>query len=198
MTTAKQKTIERYASIWNKIQVSGLPLSDLDKISFNQFKTKTNINSESQFRLAKALGRNPERQKQVNQYFNKKGIPTSIIKRTPEIQAIPKVSKVKPKPKPKAKPKVKKVKAKPKPKKAKPSIKPKIKTVGYNVSKLIDDKGNEFWIKSQNKKDFNRQLGIIKRHYRIKSFSIKSYGRKGYTEFITSEFKKELAKMGMT
>ena len=195
MTTTKQKTIERYALIWNKLQASGLPLFKLDKITFNDFKTKTNINSESQFRLAKALARNPERQKQVNQYFNKRNIPTSIVKKTPEKQAIPKVRKVKVKAKPKAKPKVK---AKPKPKKVKAKPKPKIEPVGYNLSKIIDDKGNEFWIKSQNKIDFNRQLDIIKRHYRIQSFSIKGYGRKGYEEFITSEFKKELAKIGLT
>ena len=98
MSNVSDKTIVRYASIWNKIQTSGLSLSELDKITFNQFKTKTNINTESQFRLAKAFARNSERQEQVNAYFTKKGVSITIIKKAPEVEAIPRIRKIKVKP----------------------------------------------------------------------------------------------------
>jgi len=108
MAKLSDKTIQRYTSLWNKLQVSKIQLDTLDKITFSQFRTKTNINSESQFRLAKALMRNPDTQKQVNIYLNKKAIPTTIIKRVSVKQYIPKVVR---KPKvPKVKPKVPKTK----------------------------------------------------------------------------------------
>jgi len=84
------KTIERYASIWNKFQASNVSLSDLDKITYQEFSERTNINSESQFRLTKSLARNSERQIQVNQWLDKKDIPKTYTKRLPEKQVIPK------------------------------------------------------------------------------------------------------------
>jgi len=93
MVNVSEKTKQRYVGLWNKIQVSDVSLSELDTISYSEFQERTNINSESQFRLAKSLARNIERQVQVNSYLDKRDIPKTIIKRTPEKQVIPKVKK---------------------------------------------------------------------------------------------------------
>ena len=79
-----ERTIKTYLRVWKKLQVSKLPLKQLETISFTDFRTKTGMNSESQFRLAKALIRKPERQIEVNTQLIKEGIPITKIKRTPE------------------------------------------------------------------------------------------------------------------
>ena len=93
MVNVSEKTKQRYVGLWNKIQVSDVSLSELDTISYSEFQERTNINSESQFRLAKSLARNIERQNEINSYLDERDIPKTIIKRTPEKQVIAKVKK---------------------------------------------------------------------------------------------------------
>ena len=86
----KPETIERYTALWNKIQASGFPLSELETVSQTDFQARTNIKGSGQFRLAKSLARQTERQNQVNTYLEVKTIPKTIIKRLPEKQLISK------------------------------------------------------------------------------------------------------------
>ena len=170
MANVLEKTIERYVSLWNKLETSGVRLDTLDKITFTEFKTKTNLKSKSQFNLAKALARNPERQEQINQYLDKKAIPKTKIKRTPEIQAIPKVIKEKPK---------------------KIITEPKFprKEGQYGVVEVIDSENVSKWIKYNSKADFERQLEIIEESYSLESYNLIFHGFGIYTKYTEREYK---------
>lgn len=87
-TLIKPETIERYAKLWNRIQSIGFPLKDLETISQQEFETRTLIKGKGQYNLAKSLGRNIERQEQVNKWLGVKNIPKTFIKRLPEKQII--------------------------------------------------------------------------------------------------------------
>ena len=86
----KPETIEHYSILWNRFQVSNVSESEMESISYSEFSSRTNINSESQFRQVKALLRNSERQKEVNSYLDSKSIPETYTKRLPEKQLISK------------------------------------------------------------------------------------------------------------
>lgn len=171
MANVSEKTIERYVSLWNKLETSDVRLDTLDKITFTEFKTKTNLKSESQFNLAKALARNPERQQQINQYLDKKAIPKTKIKRTPEKQAIPKVIKEKPKV----------VISEPK--------YPR-KEGQYGVVELIDSNEPSKWIKYTTKRDLERQLEILLDSDSLEQeYEVVFHGFSVYSEYTEREYK---------
>jgi len=88
--TIKPESIIRNTALWNNIQASGFPLSELETISQSDFQARTNIKGAGQFRLAKSLARHTERQAEVNVYLESKSLPKTIIKRLPEKQLISK------------------------------------------------------------------------------------------------------------
>ena len=67
----------------------------------------------------------------------------------------------------------------------------------YGVIEVIDNKGNSFWIKYQNKKDFNRQLEKIKSKYSVKKLKLVSHGFRNYVDFIDKEFREILETEGI-
>ena len=91
--TRKIETIERYVSVYKKIQAIHR-FSDIGKWSFTEFKSKTGLKTESQFRLAKAIGRHKDLQKEINTYLTSKKIPKIVIKPITVKQYIPKVIKL--------------------------------------------------------------------------------------------------------
>lgn len=99
MVKRKIETIERYVSVYNKIQAN-YSFSDIAKWSFTDFKTKTGLKSESQFRLARSIGRHKDLQQDINAYLASKRIPKAIIKPISIKQYIPKVVKAPVIPKP--------------------------------------------------------------------------------------------------
>ena len=177
MAKVSEKTIERYVSLWKKLESSNVRLDTLDKITFTEFKSKTNLTSKSQFNLSKSLARNPERQKQVNQYLDKKAIPKTTIKRTPEVESIPKVEKIKPKV---FKPTTVKL----------TEVKIPKKVGQYGVIEIYDkDKKRSFWIKYDNRNDLNEQFDIIQQEYDLQNFQIIYHGLRTYGVFIDEKFK---------
>lgn len=90
MPKRKIETIERYVRVYNKIQAN-YSFSDMAQWTFAEFKSKTNMKTESQFRLARAIGRHKDLQKDINAYLGIKKIPKTIIKPITVKQYIPKV-----------------------------------------------------------------------------------------------------------
>lgn len=76
-----KETEVRYTALWNKINANGIKLSDLDKMTQQQFYNKIGSTAKStgMFNLAKSLARNMDRQNSVNTYVKSKGLPKSII-----------------------------------------------------------------------------------------------------------------------
>ena len=167
-----EKTIERYVNIWKRIQASDLELKELRKVNFSEFKKRTGIKSKSQWNLAKAFARNPERQKQVNKYLAKKKIPKTVIERAPETIEIPQI---------------------------KPTfISVKKKGAEYGIAELIDNEGNSYWIKYKDEQDFNEQKDILMEKYKIQPKSIIFHGIKPYhIDFTDIKFKEAMLELGM-
>lgn len=77
-------------SIYNKIQAKA-SLTEVAKWSFTDFRKETGLRSESQFRLARAIARKPDLQKELNIELRKKAIPKSWIKPIKIKEYMPKV-----------------------------------------------------------------------------------------------------------
>lgn len=98
MKTISQKSIERYAKLYNKLQALNFDLSSLDSITpqqFNQIIGQSGI-SEGQYKLAKSLARNIERQHDINNYLTKSNIPKTIIPQIKEKEYIKPYKRKKP------------------------------------------------------------------------------------------------------
>lgn len=97
MRTVKIETIERYTSLWNKLQALDLTLKRLESMSFMEFNIKINSKGKTngQYKLALSLYRNQIRSEQVNSYLLSKNIPKSIIKPIPKTILKP-ITQVKP------------------------------------------------------------------------------------------------------
>ena len=89
----KIETIIRYVSVYNKIQAN-YAFAEVPKWSFAVFKKKTNLQSESQFRLAKAIARDKGLQQEINTYLSSKKIPKNIIKPITVKQYLPKTTRL--------------------------------------------------------------------------------------------------------
>ena len=86
-----------------------------------------------------------------------------------------------------------------KPKPIKPSkLKYPTKEGQYGIAEIYDkDSKTSYWIKYQTKKDFDKQLDILKEKYQIESMSIIPHGFNSYREFIDQEFERELENLGI-
>lgn len=68
----------------------------------------------------------------------------------------------------------------------------------YGITEIYDkDSKTSYWIKYTNKKDFDKQLDILKEKYQIENMSIIPHGFNSYTEFIDQEFQTELENLGI-
>lgn len=86
---------------------------------------------------------------------------------------------------------------KPKPIEQKDITKP-TKEGQYGITEIYDqDSKTSYWIKYTSKKDFDKQLDILKEKYQIENMSIIPHGFKSYTEFIDQEFERELENLGI-
>jgi len=100
--TVSKKTIERYSALWNKIQAINFDLSDILTISYLEFNQRIGSKSKinAQYKLAKSIAHNIERQKQVNKLLDDKNIPNWLIKRLKEINYLEFIEIPPPPPKP--------------------------------------------------------------------------------------------------
>ena len=77
----KIQTTERYTALWNKIKANNVNMADIDNMTPKEFYDAigSKAKSDATYRLAKSLGRNTERQEDVNKYIDDKKIPSIII-----------------------------------------------------------------------------------------------------------------------
>lgn len=79
-----------------------------------------------------------------------------------------------------------------------PKAKSTFKRGSYGIIEFIDDDTlDSYWIKYKNKKDLDNQIDKLKKHYRIKKFSIINHGINQYVSFIDSQFKEILSSIGV-
>lgn len=169
------KTTEiRYVKLWNRLQALNFDLKDLNTITAQEFNRRIGQkgSSEGQYRLAKSLARNIERQKTVNTILTSSNIPTTIIRQIPQKVYIPSIQK---------KPIQKKVK-------------PKSKPVSFNPSILLQ------YFQFENRYDIKNQpsgfAGKISFVYGFKE-KLKKIGLYGFTHGDTriNNFMTEIKKM---
>lgn len=77
----KPETKVRYVSLWNKIKTHNVDLSQLESMTPLEFNKSIGSKgtSDGQYKLAKSLARNIERQEDVNEYIEDRKISPSII-----------------------------------------------------------------------------------------------------------------------
>jgi len=80
MSKRNEKTIERYVSLYIRIQATDNSLSDVPTWSLADFERETGLTGKGQFQLTKSLARNVDIQQDVNNYFSERDISSSVIK----------------------------------------------------------------------------------------------------------------------
>jgi len=93
MVERKIETVERYVKIYLRVEPHIQTLRDTNSWELSDFETKTNLKTESQFRLLKAISRNPDLQKDINSYLKSKDIPRNIVRPIPVKQYLEKATR---------------------------------------------------------------------------------------------------------
>ena len=80
MPERNEKTVERYVSLYIRIQSTNNSLSDVQGWNLADFERKTGLTGKGQFNLTRSLARNPDIQKDVNEYFSSRDISSRVVK----------------------------------------------------------------------------------------------------------------------
>jgi len=170
----KETSIIRYFDTYIRLRANNITLSEASKMSESKFRKATG-RGIGDLKLARSLAKNDYAQKSVNDYIRRKKLQSVLIKPI-EIKDYTQH-----------------------PEKPITTIKeiPLLKEGSYGIAEIIDEKGNRYWIKYTNEKEYKKQLNKIKAHYpKIKR--IKFHESKPYKAFIDKEFRKEMAKAGIS